>query len=61
MEITIKGKKVTRAEAIAHIEKVLHTDGPAMLNKRIEEAKQYAQEECGQPSSWMDGMEIRFN
>lgn len=58
MKIYLKGTKVTQKVAAEYLQTVWKCDGKAMLNGRIVEAKNYVVMECGQPSSWNDGMMI---
>lgn len=58
MKIYIKDTKVTQKAAAEYLQTVWRRDGKAMLKERIADAKTYAAMECGQPSSWNDGMVI---
>ena len=58
MKIYIKDTKVTQKAAAEYLQTVWKCDGKAMLSGRIAEAKNYATMECGQPSSWTDGIII---
>jgi len=60
MKITIKGKLVNKTEAAAFLTRTWNNDGAKMLQSRIVDAREYAAEECMQPLSWMDGMEIKI-
>ena len=58
MKIYIKGTRVTQKAVAEYLQTVWRRDGKAMLKDRVAEAKNYAAMECGQPSSWADGMII---